>query len=79
MANFLPESTQCILCRSQERESDAFLCSTCQQQVFRCVDDLCADKEVAIWHCPRCTLINSISKEQCEACGARKVESVCFD
>ena len=91
MANCLPDfavvptappddsSQLCILCRSQERSPETFLCLTCQQQVFQCIGDLPTNANVAVWECPRCTLFNKIDDERCDACGAPKAESVCLN
>ena len=90
MANCLPDSDigpsaplfddspLCILCRSQERMSKSFLCPTCEKLVYQCAEDMSSDGKSEIWECPRCTLFNNITNEQCEACGAPKVESVCL-
>jgi predicted amidophosphoribosyltransferase len=68
----------CALCSSHDTTTERTLCAACQEQILQFVGDYSADLKVSIWHCPRCTLINKINNERCDACGHSKLESVGF-
>ncbi len=68
----------CIKCFSRETTSEQLLCEVCQQQLFQFMGKDSTDLKISIWHCPRCTLINKINNERCDACGHSKLESVGF-
>jgi hypothetical protein len=67
----------CTICSSHETTTEQSLCEMCQQwMILQFIADDPADLKVSIWHCPRCTLINKISNERCEACGHSELGSV---
>jgi RNA polymerase subunit RPABC4/transcription elongation factor Spt4 len=68
----------CPICSSPDTTSEHSLCAACQQQILQSIEDITADQQVSIWQCPRCTLFNKFSNEQCEVCGKPKLSSASF-
>ena len=66
----------CVICSSDDVTSKHSLCAACQQQILQSIADVAADQNLLVWECPRCTLINQITNERCNACGKAKLTAV---
>ena len=69
--------TVCSLCNRNNPPLKDSLCERCQRVIKKSLEENDGiPKFVSTWTCSRCTLLNKINRNKCDACGLSKDSSV---